>query len=308
MHIGILEKTNFSKSAISRMGVNNEINDLTDWIHSPVIREDIDVLFVRLKYYLGEQVLKFFPNLKIICSPTTGLNHIDLGYLDRKEIRLISLKGQTEFLKNIRATPEHTLGLIISLFRNYRAAFNPQLVVDRDYLRGKEVFDTRFGLIGMGRVGNVLSNYLSAMGGKVSYYDPFVNRSSHSKISSLQELIESNECIVLCCNHTTNNSNLIDENLLLKMKNKYFINTARGELVNQAALLNLIEKDFFAGVALDVIAEETADGLVEMRKAFVQMNSKNIIFTPHMAGATFESMIKTENFIVEELLKSECEL
>ena len=86
------------------------------------------------------------------------------------------------------------------------------------------------------------------------------------------------------------------------MKGKYFINTARGELVDEQCLLLAIRNNSFAGVAVDVVANENCDNsLDEWRKL---LPSRNILLTPHIAGATLESMKRTEMFIAEKLISA----
>ena len=100
---------------------------------------------------------------------------------------------------------------------------------------------------------------------------------------------------------------MIDKNLLLLMKDKYFVNTARGELIDEEFLLKIIQEDFhFKGLALDVFSDETKQNNINK---FIKLSkNNNLILTPHVAGATFESMVRTEEFLVEKLaLKIEFE-
>ena len=122
MKIGILEPLNFSKEALYMLSKIGEVDIFTGKNLDNFIEEK-EILFIRLNFNLNKEFLKKAKNLKIICSPTTGNNHIDMQFLKKNNIKLIFLKGQKKFLKNIVATPEHTLGLIISLLRNYKNAF-----------------------------------------------------------------------------------------------------------------------------------------------------------------------------------------
>lgn len=303
MNIGILESKNFSENALKKLQTFGVVEKLDDWHKLNFVRKDIDTLFVRLQYYIGKEVLDYFPNVKIICTPTTGLNHIDLDYLQKKNINVISLKGETDFLQNVRATPEHTLGLILSIFRNYKLAFDYTVPVNRDNLRGREIYGTKFGLIGLGRVGNILANYIISMGGQVSYYDPYVDDGFIQRHSEIETLVKDSSCIVLCCSYSVKNERMITSQLLERMRDKFFVNTSRGELVDEIALLKLAQMNWFAGVAVDVISDENPKKLAETRRLLSAGDFGNVLVTPHMAGATNESMHKTEEFLVEMLNK-----
>ena len=81
-----------------------------------------NVLWVRLKHRIDAAFMASMPELKIIVTPTTGLNHIDMDEAGRRGIQVLSLRGKTEFLKDIRATAEHTIGLMLALLRHIPAA------------------------------------------------------------------------------------------------------------------------------------------------------------------------------------------
>ena len=114
--IGIIESKDFCSRAQKHLETIGEVsfynpssNNLDSFI------QDKEVIFVRLGYLFNEKLLRNAKKLKYICSPTTGLNHIDLNYVKKREIRIISLKGEVDFLDKITATSEHTVGLLISL-------------------------------------------------------------------------------------------------------------------------------------------------------------------------------------------------
>jgi D-3-phosphoglycerate dehydrogenase len=112
-------------------------------------------------------------------------------------------------------------------------------------------------------------------------------------------MVNGNDVIVLCASYSKENFEIINADLIELMKGKYFINTARGELVDEKKLLKKAQVNHFKGLAIDVLSNENGQhNLNELRKL---SKSKNIIITPHIAGATFESMSKTEEFIVDKL-------
>jgi D-3-phosphoglycerate dehydrogenase len=175
MRIGILEPDGFSDASRARHSAVGTVDvfyggDLGRFV------ADKDVLFVRLARRIDAGLLDLAPKLRFLCSPTTGHTHIDLDALAQRDIRLLSLQGETTFLDSIRATPEHAIGLMLALLRNYRSAFldaaNDHW--DRDRCRGEELFGQEVGLIGFGRVGRHVAAYLQAFEAKVGYCDPNV--------------------------------------------------------------------------------------------------------------------------------------
>jgi D-3-phosphoglycerate dehydrogenase / 2-oxoglutarate reductase len=303
MQIGILEPNQFSEKAITsleKLGtvkIFNEKDDLSKFL------TDKHVIFVRLKYFLNKEMLNCATQLAYVCSPTTGHNHIDRDYLDLRGIKLISLKGEVSFLNTIRATPEHTFGLVLALLRNYKISFcdMQKNFKDRELLKGFEIYQKNIGIIGLGRVGRIISEYFTCFGAKVSFFD--IKEVTHStkinKANSLEELVNNNDVIILCASYSINNINMISENLLELMKGKYFVNTARGELVNEPALLKKVQSNHFQGLAIDVLSNE--NGCHNLNKLRKLSRLRNVIITPHIAGATYESMSRTEEFIASKL-------
>lgn len=298
--IGICEPDDFSEKAIRRLSDQCEVSlydkgDLKGFV------SDKTAIFVRLKYLITDDLLNQAKNLRYICSPTTGLNHIRLSS-DKYEI--ISLKGEYDFLSSIRATPEHIFGLSLALLRNYAHAFlnAENTVFNRELYKGYELYGNSVGVIGMGRIGKILEKYYHAFGAKVYYCDILhVEGVTAEKCGTIEELIQKSNIIILSVNYTEENELMIGEDLFRIMKDKYFINAARGELVDEGALLKYLRMNWFKGIAVDVIANETEHS--EALDKFLKMTDRNLIVTPHIGGATYSSMERTEAFIADKLLQ-----
>lgn len=303
MQIGILEPQGFSADALKSLG---EIGHVSTWEGQPLAEflAPLDALFIRLGHYIDAEFLAKAPRLRWLCSPTTGHTHIDEKALAQRGVRLISLKGEREFLETIRATPEHTFGLILSLLRNYRGAFEDTLATgwNRDRFRGEEVYGNRVGVIGLGRIGFRVASYCQAFGAQVFWCDPndVPAQPEWTRMPDMASLIESSRIVVLAANYTAGAPPLLDKAAIAMLKGRYFINTARGELVDENALLEAIGRDELPGVATDVIADENAaDNKLPQWRAAAQ--GRNLILTPHLGGATYTSMARTEIFIAERL-------
>ena len=306
--VGIIEKDNFSNDALECLKKYYDVSfyDGTDSLSFFV--QDKYALFVRLAHKIDDQLIKDAVGLKYICSPTTGLNHIAIS---SPKIQTISLKGEYNFLSTIRATPEHIMGLTFSLLRNYKFAFrtNDNEVWNRDPYRGYEIFNNDIGIIGYGRIGKLLAGFFKAFGARVYIYEDNIERCKEAQMdeslsicANIEELIQKSVVIILCANYEPKNEKMLEKRHFSMMHDKYFINAARGELINENDLIQFIEEGKFRGVALDVFANET--GAMNIYKRVVEISgNKNVIITPHIGGATFTSMHRTEEFIVNKLLR-----
>ena len=119
--------------------------------------------------------------------------------------------------------------------------------------------------------------------------------------SSIESLIQDSNIILLCASYNISENPIINDKIIDAMKNKFFINTARGELINEQYLITKIEEDHFKGVALDVISNETTEN--RLSEMITLAENRNFIITPHIGGATYDSINSTEIFIVEKLIK-----
>ena len=205
---------------------------------------DVDILVIRLGHKIDREILGAAKNLKIIACPTTGLDHIDLEAAKEKGVKIVSLKGETEFLNNVTATAELSWGLLLSLIRKIPAAFGSVKAGwwDRDSFKGIELRDKTLGIIGCGRLGKMMVRYGNAFFMNVLAHDPYIN----------QEEIEKNGAEPVTPGGLLKNSDFVSVHVPLngdtekffgakefsQMKDgAYLINTSRGAVVDEAALL-----------------------------------------------------------------------
>lgn len=303
MQIGILEPDGFSPSALVSLRSVGEVRAF-DGVELPSFLEVLEVLFVRLAYRIDGTFLSMCPRLRWLCSPTTGHNHIDEASLAARGITLLSLRGERSFLETIRATPEHTFGLILALLRHYDQAFADVSAGrwDRDVCRGEELYRNRVGIIGLGRVGYRVASYCSAFGATVYWCDveDVHSEPEWCRLPNVVSVIEQSRIVVLCANHRLGQHPIFRQEEISALSGRYFVNTARGELVDEPALLQAIRDGRLAGVAVDVIADENGASHLNEWRALLPV--RNVIVTPHIGGATFDAMARTECYITDKLL------
>ncbi|MDX1979549.1 MAG: NAD(P)-dependent oxidoreductase [Bryobacteraceae bacterium] len=308
MRILITESENFSSKALELLRQAGEVvaADLDrSGLESAVA--GAEVLWVRLRHRIDRQLLDRAPELKVVVSPTTGLNHIDTEELSRRGIALLSLRGETAFLRNVRATAELTVGLMLGLLRHLpeAAAHARGGGWTRDLFRGGELYEKTVGIVGYGRLGRLVARYLLAFDCRVLAADPNVEADAVEPgvaLVELDRLLAASGIVSLHVNLTDQTAGFFGARQFEAMQpGALFINTARGELVDERALLAALETGRLAGVALDVLTGESSTGMSGHPLVRYANQNNNMILTPHIGGCTLESMSKTEEFLAGRL-------
>ena len=266
---------------------------------------DCDVFWFRLNHKLRRSTLENVRCKYIICA-ATGLDHIDVGACHNRGIKIISLKGESEFLKEVRATAEHTLGLLLSLIRKSKKAFEhtDKGNWNRYLFQGTELYKKKIGIYGLGRLGKILGEYYHVLGMDVFYFDTKDEEvdSKFIKTENAQELFSKVDYLSIHLPYNEETHFIIDHNVLKFLKPSAFIvNTARGGVVNENDLLNLIKECKIAGYATDVLYGEPT--IKNHPLILYAKQHENVIITPHIAGNTFESLEKTEAFVLTKLIQ-----
>lgn len=309
----ILEKSGYSPRAVNcfkSLGRVYFFEDLSTANKKEVLLS-INILVIRLGYKIAAAWLDKMPKLELIVTSTTGLNHIDLDEANRRKIKIISLKGHSDFLKSITSTAEEALALILSLARHIPWAFadvkNGNW--DREKWKGLQLTGKRLGLLGLGRLGKIMARYGLALGMEVLAADPDVSETTMKHLGvkklNIKKLFEVADFLSVHVNLEKNTVNLVTKELFGLMKDgAYFINTSRGEIVDERALLSALKNKKIAGAALDVMKDEVGgrhlnnNPLVE----YAKINS-NLLIVPHLGGATCEAMRITEEYVAKLVLK-----
>ncbi len=265
-------------------------------------------VILRLGYSIGAELLARKGKLRVIGTPTTGLDHIDVAEAQRRGVKVLSLRGEREFLDTVHATAEHTLALTLALLRRIPWAHASVLegVWNRDLFRGYELFGKKLGIVGLGRLGKLVASYGMALGMKVSAFDVQEGVSQAGvELISKERLFRESHVVTLHVPLNPLTVGLVGEKELAWMRpDSVLINTSRGAVVDEEALLEALEKGQIAGAALDVLCREPRLGepWEEMpRLVRYARRNINLLLTPHLGGATYESMAKTEIFLARKM-------
>ena len=246
-------------------------------------------------FVVEKKILTRFPELRVIVTPSTGRNHIDLDACLSRGVSVYSLLDDREALESISASAEFTFLLLLNALRRVDVAVvevsSRRMRSREDFLRGRELAGKNVGLVGMGRIGRRMKRYCIAFDALANYYDPYVNDETLSRLS-LPELFETCDAVCVCCALTDDTHGIINYQLLrLLPYGAVFVNTSRGEVVIEEDLARVLDERPDLRVGLDVLCGE-----VENRHRASPLlrfhDAGQIVITPHVSGATVESQEK----------------
>lgn len=267
-----------------------------------------DAVLIRFNTKVSSRILNKKSKLKTIISPTTGLDHIDMNSANKNGVRVIHLYGEKKFLKTISGTAELTVGLMISILRKIPQSFDSvkEGSWNAGIFRGNELNGKTIGIIGCGRLGSKVSKAANALGMNVISYDPYISRfpSGVKPITSQAELLNKADIISLHVPLIPETNHLIGHKEFSLMKNGVvIINTSRGAVIDSQSLIKNLKSGKVSSAAVDVIENEHS--FLGDNHPLVNYASKynNLIITPHIGGATFESVQNTDLFILKKFKK-----
>ena len=262
-----------------------------------------EVLVVRTKTLIDDEIFAAAKNLKIIARAGSGLDNIDLNIAAQQNIICINA-GEA----NADAVGEFTLGALLNLFRNINIA-NYQVqkkIWDREGNRGIELNGKTIGIIGFGNTGKAFAKKLSGFDVKVLAYDKYLTNYSNQNAqeATLEEIFKKTDVLSLHVPLTIETKNMVNRNFLGKFKkNIYLLNMCRGEVVNMSETIEHINNNIILGAAFDVLENEKLTLLSnQQQKDFDYLiNNKKVVLSPHIAGWTFESYEKIAHSILIKL-------
>ncbi len=250
----------------------------------PAALADADALIVRSAVQVDDALMEKAPRLRVIGRAGVGVDNIDAEAATRRGIVVMNTPGA-----NAVAVAELTIGLMLALARKVPAA-NASMHAgkwEKKNLQGAELKGKTLGILGLGRVGLEVARRARGFGLDILGSDPFVSaaiaRENGISLVSLDELFAKADYLTLHVGLTPQTTGIINAKTLAGMKKGVrIINCARGELVEDAALVDAIKSGQVAGAALDVFAEEPP-------KDSPYAGLDSVILTPHIAGSTSEA-------------------
>jgi D-3-phosphoglycerate dehydrogenase len=310
MKILITEPDNFSPKAIAALRNQFEVKTVNIQSKQELIAmiSNFEVVFVRLGFSIDKEVIQKAKKLKYILTATTGLDHIDVIYFESTGGKVISLKDETTFLGTIPSTAEHTWALLLSLIKKIPSSFHHVKNGDwnRNLFINRNLKEKKIGILGLGRVGKQVAKFADAFGMEIGFFDTVKIECDYKGFKTPEELFNWADIVTIHIPFTLENENFVNKELLShSKKHSVLINTSRGGIWDENEVAVLIENGMINGVATDVLKNEFDLDSIDLNPLVLLANKNyNVIITPHIAGATKESMAMTEEYIVEKFLSS----
>ncbi|MFO8098234.1 MAG: D-glycerate dehydrogenase [Salinibacter sp.] len=261
---------------------------------------DADVLLSVLADPLTERVFAACPHLQMVAQYAVGVDNIDLDAAQEHGVVVSHTPGVLT-----DATADQTWALLLAVARHLRAA--DQYVRDGNFERwettlllGMELADKTMGIVGLGRIGQAVARRALGFGMDVVYHNrrranPTVERQTGARYVTLDELLSTSDVVSLHCPHNEDSHHLIDAAALQQMKEAaLLINTARGAVVDEAALVEALDEGDIAGAGLDVFENEpdVHPGLLEQER---------VVVAPHLGSATTRARRRMVEMVVESI-------
>jgi len=264
--------------------------------------ENTVIISVFINSNINDGIINRFKNLRVISTRSTGYDHIDMNSCLDKNIALINIESYGSI-----SVAEFTFAMILMLVRNLFTAVTTQKnqIVSTADLTGRNLNGLTLGIVGTGQVGSGVCKIAHGFGMRVLAFDlrknPALEQTCNVEYVSLDALLKNSDIITLHIPYIKENYHLFSDEQFDMMKDGvYFINVARGELVNNDSLLKALLSGKLKGAALDVIAchQDSQSGkdksslyCIETSEAVQEMAKlPNVLITPHMAYDTQEAV------------------
>jgi D-3-phosphoglycerate dehydrogenase/(S)-sulfolactate dehydrogenase len=249
-------------------------------------------LVVRNRTKVTADVIASASKLRVIARAGVGLDNIDIKAADAAGVVVVAGLGA-----NAVSVGELTLGLALALLRNIPT--HDQLTRQGNWQRtpGRELSGLTWGLLGCGATGLATAKLLQGFGCKLIGFDPYAKNLQGIELTTFEDVLRNSDVVSIHMPATPETNGSINAATLRLMKpDSILINVGRGEVINEADLIDALKAKVIAGAALDVRAQEPP------KKAELE-DIPNLILTPHVAGITSESQLRINEILASNILK-----
>jgi len=270
-------------------GIDVEVRDDVTLEDLAGIIGEYEGIVVRSRTKVRKDLIDKATRLKVIIRGGAGLDSIDVDHAQSKGIDVRNTPAA-----NANAVAELALGMMLSLARHVAQA--DSTMKDgrwaKKQLRGTELAGKTLGVVGYGRIGQLLGEKATALGMKVVAYDPYVE---HPDIIPMDEVLAAADYISLHVPMTTQTAGFIGTDAFAKIKKgAYLVQASRGGTVDEAALYKALKNGVLSGAAVDVFTEEPPKGDLILKLVALP----NVVATPHIGAATVEAQVRVGREIV----------
>jgi len=258
-----------------------------------------------LKIRVTRELLSLAPDLRVIVSPSTGSDHLDLVAMKEKGIDYLSLKGEEEFLRSVTATSEMTWALLLATVRRLPWSFAAAQGGNwaRDQFRGHQLSGKTLGIVGYGRLGRITADYGKAFRMRVLATDPKkMTPDEGVTMVPFDQLLYESDVISIHVHLDDCTRHMFDRAAFDAMKpNAIILNTSRGAVIDEEALLEALTNRKIGGAGLDVIHGEWRSDLENHPLIAYSRSHENVVISPHTGGVTYESQRAGMNKVISKL-------
>jgi D-3-phosphoglycerate dehydrogenase len=282
----VLIADKLAESTVAALGDQVEVR----WVDGPDREKllaavpEADALLVRSATTVDAEVLAAAPKLKIVARAGVGLDNVDVDAATARGVLVVNAPTS-----NIHSAAEHALALMLAAARQIPAA--DATLRDHTWKRssfsGTEIFGKTVGVVGLGRIGQLVAQRLAAFGAHVTAYDPYVSQARAAQLGiellALDDLLARADFISVHLPKTKETAGLINKEALVKTKpGVIIVNAARGGLIDEQALADAVLSGHVRGAGLDVFSTEpcTDSPLFELPQ---------VVVTPHLGASTEEA-------------------
>jgi D-3-phosphoglycerate dehydrogenase len=298
MKVLISEKV--SGAGVERLREHVEVDVLTDLSPEELaeVIGNYDALVVRSATRVDAALLERAENLKVIGRAGIGLDNVDVDAATKQGVLVVNAPQS-----NVLSAAEHTMALLLAQARNVPQAHNALVggAWERERWQGVELHGKTLGIVGLGRVGTLVAQRASAFGMRVVAFDPYIAPARAAQmgvelVDTVDEICGRADFITIHLPKTPETVGIIGEReLALVRPGVRIVNTARGGLIAEDALLQALQESRVAGASIDVFEDEP----VTDHPLFAL---PNVVVTPHLGASTAEAQDKVGLAIAEQLL------
>lgn len=263
-----------------------------------------DGYYVSAYVRVDKEILDRATCLKVIATPGTGTDHIDVDEARRRGIVVMSIATDYEVLDTFSATAEMAWCLLLSCIRRLPVAFEAAKRGDwaRERFSGHQLRGRTLGVLGYGRLGKMVARFGQGFGMRVLACDKRDFEIPGVERADFDTLLAQSDVLTIHIHLTEDNRGLLSREVFAKMKpGIVIINTSRGAIVDEAALLDALESGHVSAAGLDVIDGEWRTDLADHPLIRYAREHDNLIITPHIAGATVESIVGAREHLARKL-------
>ncbi len=269
--------------------------------------EKVDGYLASASIKIDKEFLSKARNLKVIGSPSTGVDHMNLDLIKKKKIKCFDISKEFKLINSFTATSELVFGLILALNRKIVSSSLEASTGKwgRERYKGNQLYGKTLGIIGLGRLGKISARIGKGFGMRIIANDIKNIRFKGIELVSLKKLALLSDIVSLHVHLNNKTQNLINKDFFNRMKkDAIIINTARGKIINEEDLLSALRKKDIAGAGLDVIDGEWLSDDKRSKHKLIKYSrtNENLIITPHIGGSTKESIENSRIFMAKKIV------